>query len=126
MDGCDVPNGNSNHMNWKHGGSMKDNNEITYTIAPNANRAPAPEKPLGSCESRYNGFWATFIVYGSGWADSDFGRASGGVLAQLKGCDAVTGWNLGTMLARLPMALNGMLAGKLPIGTRRLKVSRDT
>ena len=56
MDGCDVPNGNSKPMNWKHGGSMKDNNEVTCTIAPNANRAPAPEKPLGSCKSRYKGF----------------------------------------------------------------------
>ena len=55
MDGCDVPNGNSNPMNWNHGGSMKDNNEVIYTIL-NANRAPAPGKPLGSCKSRYKGF----------------------------------------------------------------------
>ena len=25
---------------------MKDNNEVTYTLAPNANRAPAPESLL--------------------------------------------------------------------------------
>lgn len=119
MDGCDVPNGNSNSMNWKNGGSMKDDNDVTYTIAPNANRATTPNKPLGSYEFRYKGIWATFNVYGGGWADFDFGRSSGGVLAQLKGCGAVTGWNFQYYASPASDGTEWHAWGKLPIGTRR-------
>ena len=119
MDGCDIPNGNSNPMNWKHGGSMKDNNQVSYTIVPNANRAPAPDKTLGSCTSWYKGIFATFDIYGGGWADSDFGQSSGGVLTQLRGCGAVTGWNFQYYDSPASDGTEWHAWGKLPIGTRR-------
>ena len=119
MNGCDIPNGNSNPMDWKHGGSMKDNNGVAYTIAPNTNRAPAPDKPLGHCTSWYKGFYATFDVYGGGWADSDFGQSPGGVLAQLRGCGAVTGWNFEYYDSPGSDGTEWHAWGKLPIGTKR-------
>lgn len=119
MDGCNIPSGNSNPMNWKHGGSMKDNNGVAYTIAPNANRAPAPERPLGNCLSWYKFFYATFDVYGGGWADSDFGETSGGVLTQLKGCGTVTGWNFEYYNNPASDGTEWHARGKLPVGTRK-------
>lgn len=119
MDACDVPNGDSNPMNWKHGGSMKDNNGVAYTVAPNTNRAPAPDKPLGSCTSWYKGFYATFDVYGGGWADSDYGQSPGGLLTQLKGCGAVTGWSFEYYNSPASDGTEWHAWGKLPIGTRR-------
>lgn len=119
MNGCDIPNGDSNPMNWKHGGSMKDNNGVVYTIAPDGNRAPAPDKPLGNCTSWYKGIYATFDVYGGGWADSDFGQSGGGVLAQLRGCGAVTGWSFEYYDSPGSDGTEWHAWGKLPIGTRR-------
>ena len=47
-NGCDIPSGSINPLNWKHGGSIADNNNVTYTITPNVNRAPPPNglRPL--------------------------------------------------------------------------------
>ena len=119
MNGCDVPNGNSNPMNWKHGGSMKDYNDVAYTIAPNANRAPPPDKPLGNCKSWYKFISATFDVYGGGWASSDSGLSPGGVRDQIKGCGLVTGWKFEYYDSPASDGTEWHAWGKLPIGTRR-------
>ena len=117
-NGCDVPSGGSNPMNWKGGGTMSDNNNITYTVTPSANRAPAPNAPLGSCTSWYKFFYATFDVYGGGWADSDYGQSSGGLLAQLRGCGVVTGWQFEYYDTPASDGTEWHAWGKLPIGTR--------
>ena len=119
MNGCDAPNGNSNPMNWKHGGSMNDYNDVAYTIAPNANRAPPPDKPLGYCQSWYKGILASFDVYGGGWADSDWGQSPGGVLDQIRGCGAVTGWRFEYYDTPASEGYEWHAWGNLPIGTRR-------
>ena len=119
MNGCDVPSAGSNPLNWKHGGNMNDHNGVSYTITPNANRAPPPNKPLGNCASHYKFLWATFDVYGCGWADSDFGQDPGGVLAQLKGCGAVTNWGFEYYDTPASDGTEWHASGRLPIGTRR-------
>ena len=118
MNGCDVPSGGSNPSNWKHGGNMNDHNSVSYTITPNANRASPPDKPLGNCLSWYKFFWATFDVYGGGWADSDFGQDPGGVLAQLRGCGAVTKWGFDYYDTPASDGTEWHAYGRLPIGTR--------
>ena len=51
-DGCDVPSGGSNPLNWKHGGTMTSPTGVQYTIKPDVdNRAKPPNKPLGNCKS---------------------------------------------------------------------------
>ncbi len=71
---------------------MQDKNGVNYIVQPKANRAPPPTTGLSSCTSWYKGFYATFDVYGGGWADSDFGQANGGLQAQIRGCGVITGW----------------------------------
>lgn len=119
MNGCDVPVNGVNPMNWKHGGHMKDNNGVSYTITPNANRAPPPYKTLGSCTSWYKFFWASFDVYGGGWADSDFGQDPGGVLDQMRGCGYVTQWGFDYYDTPASDGTEWHAYGRLPIGTRR-------
>ena len=120
MDGCDVPTSDgSNPSNWKHGGNMNDHNGVSYTIAPNANRAPPPNKPLGSCTSRYKFLWDSFDVYGGGWADSDFGQDPGGVMAQLRGCGKVTQWRFDYYDTPASDGTEWHASGRLPIWTRR-------
>ena len=120
MDGCDVPNSaGSNPMNWKHGGTMNDHNGVSYTITPNANRASPPNKPLGNCVSWYKVLFATFDVYGGGWADSDFGNDPGGVLTQLKGCGKVTKWSFQYYDTPASDGTEWHASGRLPIGTGR-------
>ena len=116
---CDIPSGSINPLNWKHGGSIADNNKVTYTITPNDNRAPPPNMALGNCKSWYKFFYATFDVYGGGWADSDYGGSPGGVLAQLRGCGAVTGWTFEYYDTPAQDGTEWHAWGKLPIGTRR-------
>ena len=118
-NGCNVPNGDSNPMNWKHGGSISDHNNVTYTVKPNANRPSAPSAPLGNCKSWYKFLWATFDVYGAGFANSDYGQASGGLLDQIRGCGAVTGWNFEYNTSPSSDGTEWHAWGKLPIGTRR-------
>ncbi|KAL8792559.1 MAG: hypothetical protein Q9195_004858 [Heterodermia aff. obscurata] len=125
-NGCDVPSGGSNPMNWKGGGIMSDHNNITYTVTPRANRAPAPNAPLGSCKSWYKFFYATFDVYAGGWADSDYGQSSGGLLAQLRGCGVVTGWQFEYYDAPASDGMEWHAWGKLPIGTRGNDKARNT
>lgn len=118
MNGCDVPVNSANPMNWKHGGNMKDNNGVSYTITPNANRTPPPDQTFGSCTSWYKVLWASFDVYGGGWANSDFGQDPGGVLAQMRGCGAVTGWGFDYFDTPVSDGTEWHAYGRLPIGTR--------
>ena len=118
MNGCDAPNGKSNPMNWKHGGSISDYNKITYSVTPNENRPSAPSAPLGSCTSWYKVFYATFDVYGAGFANSDYGQAPGGLLDQLRGCGVVTGWTFEYNTSPSSDGTEWHAYGSLPIGTR--------
>ena len=118
MNGCDVPSSGNNPLNWKGGGSMSDNNKVTYTITPNDSRAPAPNAALGNCKSWYKVFWATFDVYGGGWADSDFGKTGGGVYDQIRGCGAITYWKFEYYDTPAADGTEWHASGRLPIGTR--------
>ena len=116
-NGCDVPSGSIIPLNWKHGGSIADNNKVTYTITPIENRAPPPNKVIGHCESKYKFLWTTFDVYGGGWADSDYCGSPGGLLAQLRGCGAVTSWNFEYYDTPAKDGTEWHAWGRLPIGT---------
>ena len=116
-NGCDVPSPDNNPMNWKHGGSMKDNNGVNYIIVPKAMRAPSPNKVLGNCNSKYAFLFATFHVYGGGWANSDFGHASGGLYAQIRGCGLITKWKFKYFDEPHPDGTEWHASGRLPIGT---------
>ena len=119
MNGCDVPSGSSNPMNWKHGGSMESPNGIKYTIQPNAERAQAPNAPLGECNSWYNVIWASFKVWGGGFADSDFGTTPEGLKDQIHGCGVITKWKVEYYDSSKSDGTEWYATGRLPIGTRR-------
>lgn len=86
MDGCDTA---DNAMNWKHGGYMNDNNGVTYTIKPLAERPSPPDSPQGSCAFKFSFAHHHFEISGGGWADADKGAA---LKKQLDGCGWVTRW----------------------------------
>ena len=78
-------------MNWKHGGTISDNNGVKYTISPTRDRPSAPSSPLGGCRAVWHWWGYSWDVWGGGFANSDRGQAKGGLLAQIRGCGAVTG-----------------------------------
>ncbi|KAI9829475.1 MAG: hypothetical protein M1819_006295 [Sarea resinae] len=116
MDGCDVPSVSTNVMNFKHGGSMKDNNGISYQIVPNVARAPAPAQAIGNCNSWWKPVWQTFDVYGGGWADSDFGKS---LQKQIQGCGLMSKWKFQYFDEPHPDGTEWHASGRLPIWTRK-------
>ena len=118
MNGCDVPGDVDNPMNWKHGGTIKDNNGVFYMIAPNTqNRPPAPPKPVGSCTTKYKGLYTRFEVYGGGWADSAFGSEPNGLHTQIGGCGSITKWKFEYYASPAPDNTEWHAWGNLPILT---------
>jgi hypothetical protein len=74
-------------MNWKHGGSITDNNSIKYTITPTQPRPPPPSSPQGHCEAHYwPSHWA-WQVSGGGFSQGDTRAA---IESNMRGCGAVT------------------------------------
>ena len=116
MNSCDIPSPASNPLNWKHGGSIADHNNVLYTISPIPDRAPAPDKPVGNCWSWWKGIFASFDVYGGGFASGDFGQSS--VLTQLRGCGALTNWGFEYYQTAAADGTEWHAWGRLPIGTR--------
>ncbi|KAI0145417.1 hypothetical protein GGR57DRAFT_480152 [Xylariaceae sp. FL1272] len=88
----------ANPMNWKGGGtttitSTNPDLKVLYHITPKRSRQPLPNSPGGSCDVEYKFLYDEFWIWGNGYATSDYGQQSGGLLQQLKGCDGLTGWN---------------------------------
>src|ERR1700753_3865238 len=90
-NGCSLP-GDNNKMNWKHGGTMSDNNGVKYTITPTQSRPPPPSSPQGECNAVYHWWGYSWDVWGGGFANSDHGASKGGLEDNIKGCGAVTAW----------------------------------
>lgn len=76
-------------MNWKYGGQMSDNNQVTYAINPTTLRPLAPDSPQAKCTFQLSWFRDIFTVTGGGFADSDNGNE---LHKQLSGCGALTEW----------------------------------
>ncbi|KAI8961588.1 hypothetical protein F5Y11DRAFT_366628 [Daldinia sp. FL1419] len=96
-DNCDG-NDPANPMNWKGGGittitSTNPDLQVLYHIAPKAVRQPLPNNPGGSCDVAYKFLYDEFWIWGNGYATSDFGQQSNGLMQQLKGCDGLTNWS---------------------------------
>lgn len=109
-NGCSLP-GDDNPMNWKHGGSITDNNGITYTIAPTESRLAPPNSPQGRCDAKRHIWGYTWNVYGRGFADSDWGRR---LLSEIRGCGAVTAWKF-KYGGDLPANTEWHASGTLPL-----------
>lgn len=77
INGCDVPSGGDNPMNWKGGGKRVEG-EYTYTInIYRTNRPwPPPDEPTQSCEGWYKVLFQSYDIYGAGWATYDYGQKS--------------------------------------------------
>ncbi|KAI1769817.1 hypothetical protein F4818DRAFT_450792 [Hypoxylon cercidicola] len=96
-DNCDG-NDPANPMNWKGGGTTTITStnpalKLLYHITPKSARQPLPNKPGGSCNVAYKFLYDEFWIWGNGYATSDFGQQSNGLMQQLKGCDGLTDWN---------------------------------
>ena len=102
-------------MNWKHGGSMSDNNGIKYTIAPTQTRPSPPSSPQGHCNADYHWWGYSWDVWGGGFANSDYGQASGGVRGQIKGCGAVTAWKFDYLSSSPGDGVEWYASGTLPL-----------
>ena len=79
-------------MNWKHGGTISDNNDIKYTIRPVKTRPPPPKGPVGHCDAKNRVLFYSWNVWGGGFASSDYGQSKGALKDQISGCGAVTRW----------------------------------
>lgn len=80
LDGCDGS--DDNPMNWKGGGKVTVG-DVKYRIDPRAPRQPAPDEPWGGCDTTYKAAFDDVWIWGSGWANSDFGDR---LKKELKGC----------------------------------------
>jgi hypothetical protein len=77
-------------MNWKHGGSMSDKNDIKYTIEPTQTRSPPPSSPQGTCKAKAQVlFHYTWEVSGGGWKDGDTKAA---LRKKMGECGLMTKW----------------------------------
>ena len=74
-------------MNWKHGGSISDNNNILYKISPTQARPPPPDAPLGHCKAQYWGILFAVTMTGGGFSNSDHGAA---LEREFQNCGATT------------------------------------
>ncbi|OBT40328.1 hypothetical protein VE00_08476 [Pseudogymnoascus sp. WSF 3629] len=94
INGCDVPSGGDNPMNWKGGGKRVEG-EYTYTInIYRTNRPwPPPEKSTQACEGWYKFIFQSYDMYGAGWATYDYGQKS--LMKEINPCcgsGSLTGW----------------------------------
>lgn len=78
-------------MNWKHGGSVSDNNGIEYTVAATQFRPVPPARPQSQCQTSYALTHYNIVISGSGFSNSDWGQNT--LLAALKSCGVVTAWH---------------------------------
>jgi hypothetical protein len=85
-NGCSIPDDN-NKMNWKHGGSISDNNKILYKISPTQSRPPPPSAPFGTCNAPryYPGGGYAVSITGGGFSNSDNGEA---LKREFKNCNS--------------------------------------
>ncbi|RDL30700.1 uncharacterized protein BP5553_10045 [Venustampulla echinocandica] len=95
INGCDVPVGGYNPMNWKQGGKRVQG-KYTYQIDIfRQNRPwPPPAKPTQSCEGWYKFILQHYDIYGAGWANYDWGQKS--LMRAINPCcglGSLTGWN---------------------------------
>ncbi|KFZ19849.1 hypothetical protein V501_00466 [Pseudogymnoascus sp. VKM F-4519 (FW-2642)] len=94
INGCDVPSGGDNPMNWKGGGKRVEG-EYTYTInIYRTNRPwPPPDKSTQACEGWYKFLFQSYDMYGAGWATYDYGQKS--LMKEINPCcgsGSLTGW----------------------------------
>ncbi|KAH8812729.1 SGNH hydrolase-type esterase domain-containing protein [Xylogone sp. PMI_703] len=94
INGCDVPSGGSNPMNWKGGGKRVEG-EFTYTVnIYRTNRPwPPPSEPSQQCEGWYKFLFQSYDIYGAGWATYDWGQKT--LMKQVNPCcgsGSLTGW----------------------------------
>jgi len=102
-------------MNWKHGGSISDNNGIRYIIAPTQDRPPPPDSPRGQCNAAAHMWGYSWDVWGGGFANSDYGQSSGGLSAQISGCGLVTSWHFEYYDPPMPDGVEWYASGTLPL-----------
>lgn len=60
-------------MNWRPGGKLEVG-EVIYQITPLAQRPTAPKEPRGGCTVKHYDHYHHIRVWGSGWANSDWGE----------------------------------------------------
>ncbi|KFY41182.1 hypothetical protein V495_05035, partial [Pseudogymnoascus sp. VKM F-4514 (FW-929)] len=94
INGCDVPSGGDNPMNWK-GGGKRVAGEYTYAVnIYRTNRPwPPPDEPTQSCEGWYKFLFQSYDIYGAGWATYDYGQKT--LMKQVNPCcgsGSLTGW----------------------------------
>ncbi|ELR02729.1 hypothetical protein VC83_00834 [Pseudogymnoascus destructans] len=94
INGCDVPHGDENPMNWKGGGKRVEG-EYTYAInILRTNRPwPPPKKSTQACWGWYKFIFQSYNMYGAGWATYDWGQKS--LMKEVNPCcgsGSLTGW----------------------------------
>ena len=70
---------------------------------------------LGHCDSNYKFLWATFDVYGGGWADSDYGGSPGELLPTYAGAGRSRAEFSSTTLLQRRMGQSGMRGAGCPL-----------
>ncbi|KAI9157900.1 hypothetical protein HJFPF1_05884 [Paramyrothecium foliicola] len=84
VDGCDT------HSNDAKAGGRVSTSDIavTYNVFPRAMRQPAHDSEKSDCRSSYRALYNEYNVWGSGWAESDWGES---IKREIKGCALLPG-----------------------------------
>ncbi|CAD0112709.1 unnamed protein product [Aureobasidium uvarum] len=101
-------------MNWKHGGSISDNNNISYKISPTQSRPPPPAVPLGTCKAPIKPFrpYYSVTISGGGFSNSDNGAA---LNREFQNCGATTAWRFNYFDAPAEDGTEWEAYGQLPL-----------
>ncbi|KAF2113969.1 SGNH hydrolase-type esterase domain-containing protein [Lophiotrema nucula] len=122
-NGCSLP-GPNNLMNWKHGGSISDNNGIKYTLEPNADRPLPLSEPRGSCHVERHGIFFEWDIFGAGFATNDWGQSKGGLRDQIQGCGILSDWKFEYYDTLQTNGAEWHASGKLRVGMKAYCIGR--
>jgi len=94
INGCDIPSGGNNPMNWKQGGEKREGVYVYAAHIKRNNRPwPPPDAPTQSCEGWYKFFYQQYDIYGAGWANYDYGQKLAQEVNPCCGSGSLTGWH---------------------------------
>lgn len=111
INACDGNDPLNNPHNYKFGGTYTTSDGWEYKMEPLATQADED-----NCNVSYRWLFDSFEIRGKNFPDAKLGKDGAGLLAQLRGCGAVTEW--GFDWTPNDVKFQWYAHGHLPIGTK--------